>query len=51
VDGARLPKIFCDFGGRNLKVRPPRHFVAASMQLVMMLTAQRNGEFVAYLPA
>jgi hypothetical protein len=51
VNGAALPKTLCDLDRRNLKVRPPRHFVTAAMQIVMMLTAQRHSEFVAYFPS
>jgi hypothetical protein len=50
VNWAALPKISCDLDGRNLKARPPGHFVTAPMQFVMMLAAQRNGEFIAYFP-
>jgi hypothetical protein len=49
VNGAALPKIVRDLQRRNLDVRPPGHLVAAAVQFVMMLAAQRNREFVAYL--
>jgi hypothetical protein len=35
----------------NLNVGPPGYFIAVVMQLPMMITAQRHGEFVAHLAA
>jgi mannose-6-phosphate isomerase-like protein (cupin superfamily) len=51
VNGAALPKIVRDLERRNLDVLPPGRLVAAAVQFVMMLAAQRNSEFVAYLLA
>src|SRR6266478_2740794 len=45
----RRPKLSRRFQRGNLQVGPPRHFVAMAVQVVMVLAAQRHGEFVADL--
>ena len=45
----RRPKLSCRFDRGNLQVGPPRHFVALAMQLMMVVAAERHGEFVANL--
>ena len=47
----RLPKLSCRFQRGNLQIGPPRHFVAVAVQLIMVLAAERHGEFVADLAA
>ena len=47
----RLPKLSCRFQRGNLQIGPPRHFVAVTVQLIMVLAAERHGEFVADLAA
>jgi hypothetical protein len=51
VNRAGLPETLCNLGRRNLQVPPPRLLVAAAVQFVVMLAAQRNSEFVAYFPS
>jgi hypothetical protein len=47
----RLPKLSCRFKRGNLQIGPPSHFVTAAVQLVVVLAAERHGEFVADLAA
>jgi hypothetical protein len=51
VSRTRLPETLCNLGRRNLQVPPPRLLIAAAVQFVVILTAQRNSEFVAHLSA
>ena len=44
-----MPKLASRFDRCNLNICPPRDFVAMAMQVAMMFTAQRHGEFVADL--
>ena len=48
-DQGCLPKLFCRLDRCDLKVCPPRDFVAIAMQVAMMITAQWHREFVADL--
>ena len=48
---AGLPKTLCNLDRCYLKGPPPCHLIAATVQFVMMITAQRNSEFVANLPS
>src|ERR1700730_18953902 len=45
----RLPKLSCRFERGNPQIGPPSHFVAAAVQVMMVLAAERHGEFVADL--
>ena len=45
----RRPELPCRLERGNLQIGPPRHFVAVTMQLMMMVTAERHREFVADL--
>ena len=42
----RLPKIFCYLKRRNLQIGPPGNFITLSVQLLMMIPAQRHRKLV-----
>src|SRR5437879_5773817 len=46
---ASCPQLLCLLECVYLQIGPPRPFVAMAMQLLVMLAAQRHGEFVADL--
>jgi hypothetical protein len=49
MNRAGLPKLPGNLKGANLNVGPPRSLVAATVEITMMVTAQRHGQFVAHL--
>ena len=46
-----LPKLRRDRERRNLYIGPPCNLIAVPMQLLMVLSAEWNGIFVAYFPS
>ena len=44
-----LPKPLRNFQRFDIQVVPPGHFVTCLMQLLMVITAERHGEFIADL--
>ena len=44
-----LPQSFGGLKGVDLEVLPPDHFIAGLMQLPMVATTERDGEFVTHL--
>lgn len=49
MDQAGLPKLACHVGGDDLHIGPPRHLVALTMQIVVMVATQGHSELVADL--
>jgi hypothetical protein len=45
----KLPEVLCHLDRRDLHIIPPRNFVAMAMQILVMVTAERDGKFVADL--
>jgi hypothetical protein len=51
VNGAGLPWLLGDIDRSDVQVRPPGGLVAVPTQFVVVVTAERDGEFVAHLAA
>jgi hypothetical protein len=48
-NGRNLPEVLCHFDRRNLHIVPPSNLVAMAMQILVVVTAERDGKFVADL--
>jgi hypothetical protein len=49
VNQAGLPKLLGGLDRRNAKIGPPSHFIAVPVQVIVVVTAERHGEFIADL--
>ena len=44
-----FPQSLGDLQRFDIEIMPPRHFITCLMQLLMVITAERHGEFIADL--